>query len=243
MPTDKEISENARRYVKDNGYLIVESLASLREKPPTKYPDTILMAGPPGAGKTEFTQELVEAYEKIDALGKYVLIDPDSIRENFDDYTGTNADLFNGAVSLAVDKVLDRVYKKDQNVIIDGTLSHFDVAEKNIKRALGHGRFVAVFYVYQDPLVAWQFVKKREAVQKRRVSKEAFVEAFINSRINAEKLKEKYTKAIKLHVIVKEDLSPNNKGIKLFRMNVDSLDKILGTQHNKQEIEEILRDE
>ena len=47
-----------------------------------KAPITILMAGSPGAGKTETAQEMLRI------IGKAIHIDPDRYRDHFEDYKG-----------------------------------------------------------------------------------------------------------------------------------------------------------
>ncbi|HBB56489.1 TPA: hypothetical protein DEW47_02775 [Patescibacteria group bacterium] len=45
---------------------------------------------------------------------------------------GGNAYLFQGAVSIAVEKIHDSVLKNRQNFILDGTLSNFEKAKDKI---------------------------------------------------------------------------------------------------------------
>ena len=46
---------------------------------------------------------------------------------------------------------------------------------------LGRGRTVQLHYIYQDPLAAWAFVKKREIVEGRCVPREAFIRKFFEA--------------------------------------------------------------
>ncbi|MCK5212144.1 zeta toxin family protein [Candidatus Parcubacteria bacterium] len=80
-------------------------------------PVTIFMAGSPGAGKTEFSKNMI-----IKLNNKYdypiVRIDADEIRELCPDYNGNNSHLFQGAVSTGVNKLYDHVLKKKYNVLL-----------------------------------------------------------------------------------------------------------------------------
>ena len=49
------------------------------------------------------------------------------------------------------------------HVIIDGTFAYGNALE-NIERSLKYKRIVELWFVYQDPLKAWEFTKIREAV-------------------------------------------------------------------------------
>ncbi len=66
----------------------------------------------------------------------------------FEDYTGSNAYLFQPAVSILVAAIHDFSLKKKQSFILDGTLSNFDIADENISRSLKRKRHVQILYVY-----------------------------------------------------------------------------------------------
>lgn len=61
--SDDELKSAAREFVKRNHKNITENHAALNLVPPVSQPETILMAGPPGAGKTEFAEELIAQWE------------------------------------------------------------------------------------------------------------------------------------------------------------------------------------
>lgn len=236
--SEEKLKEEAREYVRRNRNAIIEQHASLTNVQSVANPETILMAGPPGAGKTEFTQVLLEEYAKEAHHSRYVLLDPDTIRETFEDYTGENAAVFNSAVNLAVEKILDHVYKHDQSVVIDGTLSHIGVAEKNIERALKHKRSVAIIFVHQEPELAWRFVQQREALFRRRVSRDDFILAFVNSRKNAGELKNKYQNSIDLHIVVKDD----KNAVQKLHYKVQAIDSNIKSTYNVKYLKENLND-
>lgn len=90
---------------------------------PEKHPVTIFMAGSPGAGKTEVSESLA-AELALDGVSSALLIDPDKYRYQFPNYDGSNAWIFQGAVSVLVEKVFDLALKQKQSFILDGTLSN-----------------------------------------------------------------------------------------------------------------------
>ena len=82
--------------------------------------------------------------------------------KEFEDYTGSNAYLFQPAVSILVAAIHDFALKKKQSFILDGTLSNFEIADENISRSLKRKRHVQILYVYLNPEKAWEFVRARE---------------------------------------------------------------------------------
>lgn len=69
--------------------------------------------------------------------------------------------MFQRAVVSIVEKVPDEAFKRHQSFILDGTLSNYEVASRNVGRAVASGRVVQILYVYQEPCQAWRFVKRR----------------------------------------------------------------------------------
>jgi predicted ABC-type ATPase len=234
--TDKpdEVQE-AIRWVKQNRSLICNKFANVEKIPGVKYPESIFMAGPPGAGKTEFSIDLLSV-AAAEHDKRYVRVDADEIRPLLSGYNGKNAELFNPPSSLAVEKILDHVHKHNQNVLVDSTLSKKGVAEKNIKRALSHKRRVAIMYIYQEPEKAWEFTKAREAVEGRHVSREAFMNAFVESRETANDLKKLFGNDVYLHIVVKDSFNR----ISMFKYNIDKIDGYLKKVYNKQDLENLL---
>ena len=94
-----------------------------------------------------------------------------------------------GASALGVEKVYDYVLKKKLNVILDGTFADFAKARSNIERSIKRKRAVAIFYLYQDPLIAWEFTKKREKLEGRKVPLNVFIDSLFKSKANVIKLK------------------------------------------------------
>jgi len=193
----EDASEKAKIFVKENKKLLIERFAGLDKFPSKEDPFSIFMAGSPGAGKTEFSKAMV------DLLSDTVRIDPDDIREMLPGYDGGNSFLFQGASSLGVEKIYDSVLKNKQNVILDGTLANYSVSLRNIERSLNKNRKIGIFYVYQDPFIAWEFTKKREIVEGRKIPKDSFIKSFFASRENVNEFKRKFGEKIDIFVVEK----------------------------------------
>ncbi|MDP2838350.1 MAG: zeta toxin family protein [Candidatus Moranbacteria bacterium] len=194
---DEEIRKSAQRFIQKNGELLVNTFASDAIYKPDDFPVTVFMAGCPGAGKTEVSIGLVEQF-----TSPAVRIDADEIRKLCDGYTGVNAHLFQSAASIGVETLYNYCLEQKFNMVVDGTFAHQKTVS-NIEKSLKHGRKVIIYFVYQDPQVAWDFTKKREGVAQRRVTKESFVKGYCMSRVNVNEAKRQFGNQIELNLLVK----------------------------------------
>lgn len=90
------------------------------------------MSGSPGAGKTEASIALLNLFSDSPILR----VDPDELRTEFAAYTGRNAYLFQGGVSILVSKIIDLALSQQQSFLLDGTFAKLDVARSNVERSL-----------------------------------------------------------------------------------------------------------
>ena len=131
-----------------------------------------------------------------------------------------NSFLFQRAVSSIVERTLDNAFKRKQSFLLDGTLSNYAIAEKNIKRAIDRGRAVLVLFVYQSPELAWKFVQSRERVEGRRINPEIFVEQFLESQAVVRKLKQQFGGQIKIDLLLKD----NEGGTRMYHANIQAVE-------------------
>jgi Zeta toxin. len=231
-PEDQAIENAALDFVARNRRRIARELTDLAVYPAEKNPVAVFMAGSPGAGKTEASQALIEK------LGGPVLrIDPDDYRELVPGYNGRNSSLFQRAVSRFVDKVLDEAFRKGQSFILDGTLSNYDVASRDVGRALTKGRLVQVLYVFQDPCQAWRFVKDREALDGRHVPVEVFIEQYFSARDVVNRLKDELGRKIQVDLIIKN----LDGGDRVYEDNIQAIDGYVKETYSRQSLREALR--
>ncbi len=214
-PAEKRIYEEGVEFAKSNRKAIAKRLADMTRYPPEESPVAVYMAGSPGAGKTEASIEL------IDSLGGQALrIDPDELRSELPGYTGDNSHLFQRAVSILVDRMLDTAFKQSQSFILDGTLTNYEIAVANIERSLGKGRVVQVLYVYQEPAQAWRFVQARERAEGRRIQPETFIEQYFQARQVVNRLKAHFAGDIRVDLLLK-NIDGSNR---TYMANVDQID-------------------
>lgn len=207
----RQLGEAARTYIKKNKRALYDKFCDTQVFTPSERPLTIFMAGSPGAGKTEASKTFIQILEKIYKNEKIVRIDADEIRKSLPNYDGKHADEFQSAASLGVEKLFDFVLSHQLHSVLDGTLASFSVAEKNIRRALNHGRLVGILYIYLDPLIAWDFTKKRESLDGRHINKEIFIKDFFAARENVHKLKNIFGNKLTVYYFEKKNLKDKAK--------------------------------
>ncbi len=232
-----DLSEEAIKYVKDNKKKILSDFVNEELLESRDVPVSFFMAGSPGAGKTEFSKNWVKLLDdlmksKKSSNFKIARIDPDEIRSILPGYNGKNSNLFQDAVSLVVNKIYDFVLTKKYNILLDGTFSKFDQAKNNIERSLRKNREVHIFYVYQDPIKAWEFSKKREILEGRKIELDVFVEEFFSAKDSVDKIKEHYGKRVVVDLIKKDY---QNKVEKIF-FNVSSITRLTHISDKKKKV-------
>ncbi len=172
------IKKHAEEFARANKKRLAKELTSISQYSPDEVPFSVFMAGSPGAGKTEYSKNLIDSLER-NQKHKVIRIDGDELRQYLPGYSGSNSYLFQGAISIMVDKIHDMAIDNKQTFLLDGTLSKYEKAADNIRRSLNKDRQVRIFFVYQKPDVAWNFTAARETAEGRNIPKDAFIEGFL----------------------------------------------------------------
>ena len=204
---------------------------------PVETRSALFLAGSPGAGKTEIAHSLIKHNPKM----SFVHIEQDKIKEMLPGYTGLNAPDYQKPATRGLGKVLKHVMKEGYNFILDTTLSHQQIAHDNIKKAIRKGYKIEVYFVYQDPIHAWNFVRKREQAEGRVVPKESFAKQFVESRVVVNNLKKELGKNIELHIVIKTvDDSGNIVNIK-YEFNKESIDNHIKSVYSENQILDLIQ--
>jgi len=227
-PEEVKQAEEAKLYIRANRRLLIQTFANPATHKKTEHPVSIFMAGSPGAGKTELSKRIIEALFQQPGDNP-VRIDADEIRAMIDGYTGDNAHVFQGASARGVEILFDNVLQHNMNVILDGTFALKRKGFSKIERSLSHGRLVEIYYIFQEPEIAWDFTKKREVLERRRITKEVFVKAFFAAHENIVEAKARFGDNIKLNVVIKDVRDPSNYQIYL---NIASVDKLISWKYS-----------
>ena len=230
---EKRIEQEAIKFAKKNRTAIANELTNRKRFPPEDEPVAVFMAGSPGAGKTETSREFLQEVEATNVIR----LDPDELRHYFEQYTGDNSFLFQRAVSSIVERTLDNAFKRKQSFLLDGTLSNYAIAEKNIKRAIDRGRAVLVLFVYQSPELAWKFVQSRERVEGRRINPEIFVEQFLESQAVVRKLKQQFGGQIKIDLLLKD----NEGGTRMYHANIQAVENRVKQKFTRESLTPLIR--
>ncbi|PZP82294.1 MAG: Zeta toxin [Ectopseudomonas oleovorans] len=228
-PEERRIQQTALEFARRNKKAIARRLACREKFPPEEDPVSVFMAGSPGAGKTEASIELINLFSDTPPLR----IDPDELRHEFDAYDGSNAWLFQGAVSILVEKILDLALDQRQSFVLDGTLANLEKARANVERSLKKGRFVQILYVYQDPLLAWEFVQAREASEGRRILSEHFIEQYFAARDVVNALKIEFGKDVHVDLLLKHV----DNSSRLYKAGVDKIDYHIPEKYTRASLE------
>jgi len=141
------------------------------------------------------------------------------------------------AASKGVDVLFDYVQDKSQNVIVDGTFANWEISYNNVKRALAKNRSVGVFYLYQDPKIAWVFTKKRDEIERRNITKKVFINCFFAAKENVNRIKDIFKEKITLDLIIKDF---ENKVAK-YHINIDRIDNHLKARYTIGQLESLLK--
>ena len=231
---EEKLAEDAKIFIKKNERSLLKKFADLEKFPPSGKPFSFFMAGSPGAGKTEFSKRIIEILSSTSV----VRIDADEIKEFIPQYNGKNSDVVQGAASIGVDKLNYYTLKHKQNSIMDGTFANLAIARRNITNALNKNREMGVFYLYQDPLLAWDFTKKREALEGRSIPKDAFIEAFFKAKENIGLIKKEFRDKIELNLVIKNSVN----GTEEIKTNIgyNEIDSYIIFHHNKESLHKII---
>lgn len=232
-PEESQIENAALLYARAHKKDIAKRLTDAKIHVPEVNPVSVFMAGSPGAGKTEASLELLK---KI-GDASVIRIDPDELRSEFPGYSGENAWLFQKAVSVLVDRIHDMALDGKQSFLLDGTLSHYDVAQRNIARSLKKGRAVQILYVYQDPRLAWNFVQARESLEGRRIEPVHFINQYFAARDVVNRLKREFGKEIFVDLLLKN----NDNSHSFYRAGVDQIDNHIPEKYTRAQVEQMLK--
>lgn len=191
------MNDDLDAWVRANKKQIAREFIRKTEFSRSDKPVAIITAGLPGAGKTEFTQELLK---QIDTHP--LRIDMDEIATLIAGYRPQIADKFRAGASAIMNRIYDEVLKHKIDFVLDGTFAG-TAAISNVQRALEHGYIIKIYYIYQEPLVAWQFTQARELVEHRSINKMGFIDTYLRLHDNLAKLKQ-FSQAITVSLIIKQ---------------------------------------
>jgi hypothetical protein len=227
-----DISELAYKWVNENEKNIIDKFVS--GVPSVEEPVSFFMAGSPGAGKTEYSKSFIKDLNKA-FQDKYkkdypiVRIDIDDIRPLCPGYNGSNASYFQRASVLAANRIHDYALKKKINFLFDGTFSNEIYAIDNIKRSIKKDRKVQIFYLFQDPVNAWELTLARQRKDGRVVPMDIFIDDYFLAKEIVNKVKSIFLDKIGVDLIIRDYTTGQVKSF----FNIKNIDNYLKLPYNR----------
>lgn len=182
----RDISENAFESLskeKKKQYIAKLVIKSSKASPVDAegQPAAIIMAGLPGAGKTEFLDTVDELLESIKHPNYFVRIDLDQIITVYPKYKPQSYEKFRSQANYALARCIDLGRKERYNMMIDGTFGgNSGASVNNIERLLNGGYRIELVFMYDEPETAWQYTLKRRIETQRSIDKEDFIKSCQN---------------------------------------------------------------
>ena len=229
---ESAVEQRAIEFAKANRTRIARQVACVTTYPGEEQAVTVLMAGSPGAGKTELSKALLQG------MGTVLRIDPDDLRDYFPEYTGRNSRLIQRGVNRVVERLHDLMLHQRQSFLLDGTLANPAVAKRNVDASLKHHRSVHIVYVYQDPVLAWRFVCAREVVEGRNIPKAEFIRQLFAAKATVIELKKTFRLQIRVDVIIK-NIDGSNAQVAL-NCDADEIDALAAIAYSAEQLDQIL---
>lgn len=185
----------AVKYIKENKKEFLDSY--IKNINPQTKKTALFTAGCSGAGKTEYaTYRLTQDVNLLH-------IDTDRVRSFFIPigYNGKNAEIFQPAASIGVEKLVDESLKKRLSIIHDTNFCDYSKQKKNIERCLNKGYEVTIVYVLVELSKAYTQVLARETAIQRHVPEKKIPETLIGSIKTTAQIKSDFGSDICLNVI------------------------------------------
>lgn len=233
---EKLSAEGKKRYIVE--LIIKESKAS--PVPEGLPPVAIIMAGIPGAGKTEFLEQITEDLEAETQRGEFVRIDLDQIVTIYPGYTPKTYAKFRSQGNNVLARCIDVLRRQRYNMMIDGTFSGTSGSSvNNVEKLLKAGYRVVMVYMYDRPEIAWKYTKLREKETDRGIDKAGFIESCNNISTNIKEalLKFRSNPNYSLAIIKQKVLRDKDYD---FVISAKEIDKIVGEGYNIDKLKETL---
>ena len=235
---DTELKQLADEFARANKRRLAAELTDLSKYAPDITPISVFMAGSPGAGKTEYSKNLVQSLEEKQK-NQVIRIDPDDFRKLLPGYDGKNSSVFHFAANLITEAVHDSALRQKQNFLLDGTFSNYEKARFNIARSLDQGRPVFISYVYQKPETAWQFTIAREKEDGRTIPRDAFIRQFLGARETIDKIRKEYADHVTIFLIQKDLETKIAEPFKITQAG-PQIDHYIKEQYTQNDLEKLL---
>jgi len=224
-----------KRYV---AKLLIER-SKAQSIPEPKTPLAIVMAGVPGAGKTEFLDTFSELLEARGFMA-FIRIDLDEIVEIYPGYTPKTDAQFRSQGNHVVAAVVDIAKDGRYNMMIDGTFSGTSGASlQNIDRLLRAGYRVQMFFMHDEANISWKYTRAREKITQRGIDLAGFKRACVNVSTNLRAAVDAYESNpnFTLSIVLQKKLRDKDYAVLSDKAMIDS---VINKGYNIDELKETL---
>jgi len=229
-------SEGKKRYIVN---LIIKD-SGAKTVPDDQTPIAYIMAGIPGAGKTEFLDSITEELEKKGQFNEFVRIDLDQIVTIYPGYTPKTYSKFRSQGNNVLARSIDELRRKRYNMMIDGTFSGTSGSSlRNVEKLLEAGYRVSLIDMHDKAEVAWSYTKSREKVTDRGIGREDFLNSCknISGNLKMAMLQFRDNPNFTISVVKQKELRDKNYDI---LTSADDIDKIINEGYNIDNLKETL---
>ncbi len=227
-------AERKKRYIAN---LLIQESGAI-SVPDGLTPVAFVMAGLPGAGKTEFLDTISELLTIKGKFEPFVRIDLDQIVTVYPDYTPKDYYKFRSSGNVVLARCVDMARYGRYNMMIDGTFSGKSGATVNtIGKLLDDGYRVELVYMYDEAETAWMYTQKRELETSRGVDLKGFLEACTNIIVNLQTVKDRYFDNDKFEIIAVIQKELRDKEYAITTEN-DEVDNMLHKTYNTSNIKD-----
>lgn len=239
MPSEKfeRLSNEAKkRYIVN---LIIQDSGAepvSGDLPPVAY----VMAGIPGAGKTEFLDSTVEQLDAEGQRNEFVRIDLDQIVTIYPGYTPKTYAKYRNQGNNVLARCVDELRHRRYNMMIDGTFSgESGSSVRNVEKLLTAGYRVVMVYMYDKPEIAWKYTQLREIETDRGIDREGFINSCKNITTNLLEAMAQFKDHPNFSISVVKQKQLRDRNYEVVT-NIESIDKIISTGYNIDNIQETL---
>ncbi|HSX00588.1 MAG TPA: zeta toxin family protein [Patescibacteria group bacterium] len=202
-------------------------------------PIAVIMAGLPGAGKTEFLDTLTDLVQASGGSNPFVRIDLDQIVTVYPGYTPQTYARFRSNANDALARCIDKGRNGRYNLMIDGTFAgQSGSSVKNVEKLLESGYIVYLYFMHDKAQTAWSFTKSRELETNRGIDSAGFVEASKNIPKNVKAAKDRFQGHPMFHLYLVLQKELRDKDYKIIS-DLNDIDSILDEGYNIDKLKEI----
>ncbi len=194
-------------------------------------PVAYVMAGLPGAGKTEFLDSIAEQ-QSDKRINPFVRIDLDEIVSAYPDYSPKDYSKFRSQGNIVLARTIDIARGGRYNMLVDGTFSGMSGASvSGIGKLLKAGYAVKLVYMYDSADSAWYYTMKREVETDRSIDADGFKRAAKMLVLNLQETMKLYGENPKFSLDVVKQKELRDKDYNIITQK-DDIGKLLKLEYN-----------